>query len=465
MGIIILAALGGFVLIFVVFMILRDRSSREDEGSGDLQKKIKNRDAIVMDAARRLNSNPRDPWALKNMGDVYFQEGAWVDAMKSYETLADVARINAKVDEFEANLRYGLSALKLNMADEALKGLSAARGLRPNNFEVNYNLGGMEFEKKNYDKAIQFLRLACQQEPENVPALRLLGHALFRVKKAAEAAAFIRKAIDLAPDDKESAYTLGECYYEAGQSAEAMRIFTYLRADPLIGPSACLLSGVINMDQHNPDKAIQDFETGLKHQNIKPDILLDLRYRLANAYIAVNDIGKAMALLVLIRAASPGYKDVAMLIGKYQELNANRNLQLYLLAPSVDFIAICRKIVMGYYPRAKVRITGIEVHNNEWADLLAEVDTAKWSDIILFRFIRIQDSVGDLIVRDFHSYLKEVKAGKGICITVGSFGEEAKHYAEGRPIDLVEKDRLSAILNRMDIAVPVVPAVAVSRPA
>jgi restriction endonuclease Mrr len=71
----------------------------------------------------------------------------------------------------------------------------------------------------------------------------------------------------------------------------------------------------------------------------------------------------------------------------------------------------------------------------------------------MFRFIRTQGSIGELIVRDFHSHLKEVKAGKGICVTVGSFTEEARRYTEARLIDLIEKDRLIAILNTVDARV------------
>jgi restriction endonuclease Mrr len=68
----------------------------------------------------------------------------------------------------------------------------------------------------------------------------------------------------------------------------------------------------------------------------------------------------------------------------------------------------------------------------------------------MFRFIRTQGSIGELILRDFHSHLKEVKAGKGICITVGNYTEEAKRYTEARLIDLIEKDRLTAMLNSVD---------------
>jgi tetratricopeptide (TPR) repeat protein len=443
----ILIAVIGLAGVIMVFMIVMGR--KRDGTSGTRGQRIRGRDAIIRNATKRLSQNPRDPQALREMGDIYFQEEAWPDAMKTYETLID-APGNSELDEFEANMRYGIAALKQNLINEALKGLGAARSLRQDNFEVNFNLGYLEFQRKNYEKAIQLLDQARKQDPESSAALRYLGHALFRIKRAKEAMNYIRRAIDLAPDDKESLFTLAECYYEANQADQALRLFNHMRADPVMGPQACLLSGSINLEQHQEDAAIQDFEIGLRHQNIKSDILVELRYKLAQVYLGKNDINKALQLLRLIQAENPQYKDVGMLITKYQELNTNRNLQIYLMAPSADFVALCRKIVMTYFPKAKTKITNISVTKNEWADIQAEVDTPKWSDTIMFRFIRTQGSIGELVVRDFHSHLKEVKAGKGVCITVGSFTEEAKRYTEARLIDLIEKDRLSAILNNVD---------------
>jgi tetratricopeptide (TPR) repeat protein len=444
----ILVAIIGLVAIVVVFMIVM--SYKGDGKTGKKGQQSRGKDAVIRSATKRLSQNPRNPQALQEIGDIYFQDEAWPDAMKTYETLLEVAGGNSGVDEFQANLRYGIAALKQNMPNEAFKGLSAARALRQDNFEVNYNLGYLEFQRKNYEKAIQLLDQARKQDPESSAALRYLGHALFRVKKAKEAMNYIRKAIDLAPDDKESLFTLAECYYEANQADQALRLFNHMRADPVMGPHACLLAATINLEQHQQDAAIQDFEIGLRHQHIKSDILVELRYKLAQVYLGKNDIGKALQLLRLIQSETPQYKDVDMLISKYQELNANRNLQIYLMAPSADFVALCRKIVMTYFPRAKTKITNISVNKNEWADIQAEVDTPQWSDVVMFRFIRTQGSIGELIVRDFHSHLKEVKAGKGICITVGIFTDEAKRYTEARLIDLIEKDRLSTILNTVD---------------
>jgi len=78
------------------------------------------------------------------------------------------------------------------------------------------------------------------------------------------------------------------------------------------------------------------------------------------------------------------------------------------------------------------------------------VATSKWQDIILFRFIRSTGNVGELTVRDFHARLKDVKAGKGFCVSAGTFSDEAKRFVEARLLDLLDKDQLQKLLNSID---------------
>jgi tetratricopeptide (TPR) repeat protein len=440
----------GFIFVGAIILLVMNITRGVSLGGG---RSSKDHDAAIREASKRIAQNPNDPEALFTLASVFFDDQNWEKAFKFYETLIDQITVNKNIkgiDNFEVYLRYGISARKLNMMDQAYKGFSTARTFRQDNFEVNYELGYLEFERKNYEKAIQLLQQARIQDPDNPAVLRSLGHSLFRLKKPKEAMTFIRKAIDLAPEDKESLYTLAECYHEANQIEQALRIYNHLRADPTIGPVCCLTSGTIHLETRQHELAIQDFEIGLKHANIKPDVSTELRYKLATTLIHINEIGKAIPYLKQIQRENPSYKDVTVLLGKYIELNANRNLQTFLMGSSADFVAICRKIVMTYYGKAKVKIINIAVNKTEWADILAEIDTIKWSDLIMFRFIRTQGSIGELIVRDFHSHLKEVKAGKGICITVGQFTEEAKKYTEARLIDLIEKERLQAILNALD---------------
>jgi hypothetical protein len=70
--------------------------------------------------------------------------------------------------------------------------------------------------------------------------------------------------------------------------------------------------------------------------------------------------------------------------------------------------------------------------------------------VVLFRFIRSSGSVGELMVRDFHARVKDVKAGKGLCLSGGVYSEDAKKFVEARLIDLIEKPMLMNLLNTID---------------
>lgn len=438
------------IIVSVVALILGLSIGRGGKRKGSGKMKTHDRAQILKDVDRRLAQNPKDPDALQVLADLYFTEKNWEKAFKVYSTLIEVATGNPDMDEFSINARYGISAVHLGKAEEAYKGLLLAHTFKQDDFEVNLNLGMIELQKHQYEKAVVLLQQAAQAKPESAPAARSLGQALFKVKRHREALISLRKAAELEPEDKESLFTMGECYYELNQPEQAIRIFSHLRADPKLGPSASLFSGTLQLNLKQYQKAIMDFEIGLRHPEIPVETLVELKYRLAAAYLRIQEIGKAVTILNEVQTIFPNYKDVPAQLAKYRELNSNRNLQIYLMGATGDFVTLCRKVVFSFFPKAKVKITDIAVNKNDWADILAEVETSKWQEIILFRFIRSTGTVGELTVRDFHARLKDVKAGKGYCLSAGTFSDEAKRFVEARLLDLIEKDALQTMLNSID---------------
>ncbi|MDR2534841.1 MAG: restriction endonuclease [Treponema sp.] len=440
-----------FLIVLVgVIIVIRILVVRRKNPGG---KQIKDTELLLKQVNKRLAQNPRDPEALFTLANVYYNQESWDKAFKTYEILYELVGMYPEMDAFQIYVQYGFCALKIGCYEAAYRGFNEAWTLRQDSFEVNYNMGMLEFQQKNYEKTIQFLSLARKQNSEHAPTLRSLGHAFFKLMKYKEAMAFIRKSLELSPNDKESLFILGECYYEVGHVEQALRIFSHLRTDPERGPQSAFFAGTINMAQHKVELAVEDFEMGLKHKNIEPDISFELRYQLAVASLKLNEIGKAVTILKEIYAENAEYKDVASLINQYEELNTNKNLQIFMLASSTDFVALCRKIVFNYHSKSKTKIINVLYNKNEWIDIIAEVETVKWSDLIMFRFIRSQGSIGELIVRDLHSRLKEMKAGRGICITVGAFSEEARRFTEARLIDLLEKEQLVPLLSSIDTKV------------
>jgi tetratricopeptide (TPR) repeat protein len=237
-------------------------------------------------------------------------------------------------------------------------------------------------------------------------------------------------------------FAMARSYHELGQEEQALKIFTHLRADPAIGPNAALFAGTIHLHTRQYDQAVADFEIGLRHENINPDLEVELKYRMAATYIKQQDIGNALLFLNAIALVSPEYKDVAQLLNRYRELNTNENLKVYLIAQTSDFVTLCRKIAVRFFADSKVKVTDVSIQKAEYADILTDITTPKWEESILFRFVRTTGTVGELILRDLYSRIKEVKAGRGLCIAAGSFSEGAKQFVEARLIDLVDKDRL-----------------------
>ncbi|MFP4363269.1 MAG: CDC27 family protein [Spirochaetia bacterium] len=438
------------IVVFFLFIILFQRSGSGDEKKQKKRKKNKDRNAILREANKKLAVNPKDPDALLAIADLYYSEEAWEKAFKSYSILLDVCATNPDLDEFDITLKYALSALKLKKFGEAHKGLMLARTMKQDVFEINYNLGYLEYSRKNFEKAVSLLKQAVNAQPEHVQSLRYFGHSLHKIKHYKEALGILKKVTDQEPDDKESIFAMAECYYELGMSEQAVKIFTHLRADPKLGPNAALFAGTLHMKQKQYPKAIMDFEIGLKHQSIKQDIELELKYRLAAAYVKQQDIDRTLSLLREIANVYANYKDVSQQIKRYAELNRNKNLQIYLMAPTSEFVTVCRKIASHFFPKAKVKIQDISVQKAEYADVLAEIHTPKWEDLVLFRFIRTTGTSGEFIVRDLHSRIKEVRAGRGFCLSAGTFTEGAKQFVEARLIDIVEKDELMNILRSFD---------------
>lgn len=442
-----------FIIVgLVTFFIIRIFSLNEPK-----KKKIKtpkrlrpkDRNRIMHEANRRLAQNPKDPEGLLALAELYFEEGVWDKAFTYYNTLVSLCAINPEIDEFAVSLHCGLAALKLGNLDEAYKNLIVAKTFTDDNFELCFNLGLLEFTRQDYEKAVGLFKRAAELAPEHVQTIRNLGHSLFKLQRFEEALAQLQRVVELEPNDKNSMFLLAQCYYELGKNEHALTIFSHLRLDAQLGPKAALFAGTIHLNNKNYDKAIMDFEIGLKHKEIKAEIMLELKYRLAAAYIKMAEIAKALVLLEEIFALKPDYKDVDKQLSYYRELTTNKDLQTFLLAPNSEFLTLCRRIASNFFEAGKTKLLNITLNKSEYADILAEVHTKRWEDLVMFRFVRTTGVVGDMVVRDFYTVCKENRADRGFCITAGEFTESAKQFVEARLIDLIDKQEIVKVLKRI----------------
>lgn len=438
-------AMAAFIVIAFASLLVLFAGKKGKNSGGQKQK---NRSAIIREATRKLAHNPKNIQALLPLADLYYKEHLWDKALPLYETLAKLAETHSEVDIAEVNLRQGICLVKLEKAQDSINSLMVALKSNPASYEANYYLGLALFKINNYEKAVPLLRKALSLNPDAQGIYQSIGMACYKSHKFKEAIQYLRRALDENPENKETLFTLADSMSESGLGDKALKIFMHLRPDPVFGAKSSLAAGMIHLKMQLYDKAVQDFEIGLKLPDIPQDVFLELNYRLANCYFKTNKIAPGLDCLSKIQLIVPNYKDVSQLSVRYRELNQNSNLQIYLNSGTSDYIALCRNIVKVVHAKSFVKIIDVSVISDT-IEILCEVENSKWEDKELFRFYRNAGSIGELYIRDFHAKIRDTKCDKGICLTSGTYSEEAKKYIEGRPIDLIEKTQLLKILKHI----------------
>jgi Flp pilus assembly protein TadD len=406
-------------------------------------------DALVRAMTHRLSQNPRDVAALQALADVSWRDGAWQDTAERYGRLLKLVGVEPGVDEFTAILRRGASAWRLGRLEDARLDLVLARAKDGQSFEAAYYLGCLEEARGAHGDAVTHLSAACALDPEHGDAVRMLGLSLARAKRSGAALPVLQRAAELFPDDVEVGFTLGQVLHAEGRSGEALACFSRLRTDAGLGPAAALFAGTIRLNGRQTERAVADFEFGLRHPSVKREIRLELQYRLAAALMGAHDVSRAVSVWQEIEAVDPAYRDTVALLGRYREMSGNRKLQVYLLAPTADFVSLCRRLATTYHRPATTKLASISLRQAEYVDITALVTTRTWTDTVLMRFLRTPGVIGELLLRDLHAKARETKAGRCVCVCPGTYTEAARAFVEGRMIEIADGKGLGRLLERV----------------
>ncbi len=440
------------VALLLVSIIVGIKSIKRREEKKDVSQKIqkKGKSAILKEAEKKLAHDPHNVPSLETIGDIYFSEKNWERVWSVYKTLYDISTAHPEIDIVKCALRMGMAAFSLDKNDDAVSALMLCIKKDPNNFDCNLFLGKALMKANTFDKAVYCFKKAKVLQPENNEVNMLLGTALFKSQKYRDCLPFLKRVLDENPGNKEVLFDMAVAMTECGMGDKALKVFMHLRPDPEFGPQACLEAGKMHERVKDYAAAIKDYEISMRLPSVPDQIMLQIKYRLANTCIAMNDISKALTYLRQIQVAKQGYKDVDALVARYSELNQNKNLQTYLMSGTSDFVALCRKFISTYYKDSFVKVEDVQVAS-ESVEIICEIETSKWEAKQMFRFYRTQNVIGDINVRDFHSKLRDTKCDNGVCVSIGGFSDSAHKYIDGRPVDLIEKDELVKILKRINM--------------
>lgn len=407
----------------------------------------------IADLNKKISNNPKDTNALFSLAEIYFDHKEYAKALPYYKILSNaLLEKDINISPFIIYLHYGISCAELHMCDDAQGFLSMAHAIEPSSFDVNYYLGVCEYYRRNYEEAFKHLKVASLSNPEEMNSLKYLGYIFFQAQNYKNALMCLNRVQQSTYKTPESTYYFGYALLKIGKREEAFSVLSGLTTNSEWGGLALKECSDISFKMGNYQKAI---DLGLEaiqtnSFNLSDKDKASVHYILGNSYIQLRDIPQALEHLKKVKLLSSDYADIPEKIEYLQEIYYNKNLQSFLTANWTDFESMALKIIRLIFPKAKIAShQKMKSSIGETVDILAEIETRQWEDVVLVRFIRDKNQVGEIFIRDLAARLKEYKAGRGICITAGSFSVGAKMFVEARLIDLVDKNKLITYLQKI----------------
>lgn len=142
-----------------------------------------------------IDSNPNEPAAHNNLGNVLKDLKRFDDALSSYDQA-----IKLKPDYAEAYYNRGIALKELNRWDEALDSYDRAINLKPDYADAYTNRGLALKELKRWDEALDSYDQAIKLKPGLAEAYSNRGIVLKNLKRLDEALDSYDRAIKLKPD-------------------------------------------------------------------------------------------------------------------------------------------------------------------------------------------------------------------------------------------------------------------------
>lgn len=400
-----------------------------------------------------IAKDSRDYKAHYYLGKAYLADKKNELALMEYKLVSQNAIFGKDIPETEFRHQLASLYLKFNQTDDALKEFLLLTKLEPTNAENYYNCGKLYDQQNHADMALGFYQKAIRYNRKHVKAHAAMGLTLYRSKQFAEAKKEIDTAIQLSPETYSSYYYLGKIYKESKDYSSAVKAFEKALRDPEFRQRALIERGSCYMMAGAVDNALSEFQNAVKSsKDEKSQETLYARYFLASCYEKTRKIDKAIEQWQIIYKHNHSFRDVSAKLSEYKDLEANDSLKEFLTCSNAEFTEICKKAAMVGFSMDSQKI-----EEKKWGVQMIAIEKKKddWMNVrkqlFLLDFYRDTEPIEDTEIRRVLDLSKSLNCTKAYVITSTGFTSSATGFAENRPIELVSKEKLEAILTKAGI--------------
>ncbi|MBI9106838.1 MAG: tetratricopeptide repeat protein [Spirochaetales bacterium] len=436
----------GFVVL-IIFVLKSILAPRKVAGIYDLYKQGKYA-AAIKQAKQLLANDNRNYEVHYILGLSYLGDG------KSELALMEMKKIN-EYGEFTGILKeveYRKTIAKLyndfNQPEEALKEFLLLIRMEPEEAEWYYN-SAILFEQRNKtDSAVGHYKKTIELNPRHTDAHFRLGSIFYRSKRAAEAKTELELALRYNSENHKANFYIGKLLKDKKDFAGALNAFEKSQRDPELKVKSLLERGICYINVKNFERAISELERAIANSDNVGQEIIFARYFLAFCYEQRRDIDNAIEQWEEIYSKKPTFKDVGEKLSQYQDLRTDDMMKDYLTAGRDEFLNICKKITASI--GMSIRDMG-DIPNG--CQIVAVEAESKWRGAkkipLLIWFLRVPDLVSETSPRAMLESMKKNSVGRGMIVTSSNFSKKARDYTESRPINLVGKEKLQAMLKKI----------------
>ncbi len=449
--ILLIIILGGALGLITFFVLKTIIAPKKMATLADMVKQGKT-GTVIRSAKQIVAKEPRNFEAHYLLGLAYLAENRDELALMELKTVNQIGSFSALCPETQFREKIAALYQKFNQPEEALKEYLLLIKKDPTNGDLYFKSGTLFEDRNKTDKAINYYRKAIELEPRHKMAHYKLGMLLYRAKKPVEAKDELEKAIKINPDNLKAYFYIGRLLKENHDYIGALHAFEKSQRDPEQKLKSLIERGVCYMSMNNIEHAISELERAIKlPQSEGANEAIYAHYFLGLCYEKIRNIDKAIENWEKVYAKKSNFKDVAEKLSQYQDLRQDDRVKDYLTASMEEFHEICKGVA------ASLDLSIRDVNDiPNGCQIIAVESSSKWRAARkmpkLLRFLRTPDLIPESTIRSMHEEMKKISVTRGMVFSSSNFSRKAQEFAESRPIDLIDVEKLQQYLKQAEPA-------------
>ena len=441
---------GSIVLVLILFLVKNFVIPKRLDSIRELIKQGKTAQAAKT-AKTIIAKDHRNVDAHFLLGEAYIAEQKPELALMEFKSINQIGKFGEYCKEIPYRKQISTLYRKYNQIDEALKEYLLLIKLEPYSADNFFQIGELFEIRENSDKSLNYYMKAIQLDPKHAEAHYKLGILLYRQKKTIEAKVELDLALRFNPDNYNAYFYRGRILKDNSDYVAALQNFEKAQKDPELKLRALVERGSCYIKMNNLQQAIYELSRAIKLSNNETtNVTLYGRYFLALCYEKTRNLDKAIEQWEFIYAKKPSFRDVAEKLSQYQDLRTDDRIKDFITSHSETFKDICKNVIMAM----KLEIRDLEDIPNGCQIIASEAES-KWRNARkmprLIWFLRVAEMINETKVRLILEKMKKLNITRSIIIASSNFSRMAIDYAESRPIDLFDKEKLKELLLKIEM--------------